>query len=99
MSTDFELLHDIRFPKLKVQSSNKNGTVIHDENECRTPISKENKIPAVVSCPPAPKKPKRRGVSCKRKLNFFDIVNREEVDTFLKAASDDSVSKRRCPCT
>ncbi|XVF23463.1 hypothetical protein REPUB_Repub13aG0041000 [Reevesia pubescens] len=109
MSTDLELFQDlakIKLPKLKIQSSNENGIVIQEENknedECLTPTSEENKIPLVLSCPPAPKKPKKRAVSCKRKLSelqFFEIVNRDEVDAFFKAASDDSISKRRCPCT
>ncbi|XVF82992.1 hypothetical protein PTKIN_Ptkin16aG0097000 [Pterospermum kingtungense] len=109
MSTDLELFKDlekIRLPKLKVQPS----IVIQEENkdqgdssECSTPTSEENKIPTVLSCPPAPRKPRRRPVSCKRKLSeleFFKIVNRDEVDAFFKAACcDDSMSKRRCPCT
>ncbi|XP_039051669.1 cyclin-dependent protein kinase inhibitor SMR1-like [Hibiscus syriacus] len=87
MSTATEVLHDLGMPMMKIEPS----------NECKTPSSKENKIPAVVSCPPAPKKPKMT-VSCKRNLSaqfqFFDRVNREEVDAFFKAAFDDPVSKR-----
>ncbi|XWS75243.1 hypothetical protein CRYUN_Cryun01aG0068800 [Craigia yunnanensis] len=114
MSTDLELFQDlakINLPKLKIQSSNESGIVIQEENknqdsssssECLTPTSEENKIPAVLSCPPAPRKPRKRAVSSKRKLSelqFFEIVNREEVDAFFKAGFDDSISKRRCPCT
>ncbi|KAG4150746.1 hypothetical protein ERO13_D04G021300v2 [Gossypium hirsutum] len=91
MSTDL-----LRLPKLKIQSPTEDHTL------CKTPCSKENKIPAVVSCPPAPKKPKTRPLSCKRKLSpqfqFLEMVNRDEVDAFFKAAFDDSHSKRRCPC-
>ncbi|XVE99178.1 hypothetical protein REPUB_Repub03eG0174900 [Reevesia pubescens] len=110
MSTDLELFQDlakIKLPKLKIQPSNENGIIIQEENkntqdECLTPTSVENKIPAVFSCPPAPRKPRKKAVSCKRKLSelqFFEIVNREEVDAFFKAGFDDSISKRRCPCT
>ena len=113
MSTDLELFQDlakIKLPKLKIQSSNQSGIVIQEENkdqddsssECLTPTSEENKIPAVFSCPGAPRKPRKRAVSCKRKLSelqFFEIVNREEVDAFFNAGFDDSISKRRCPCT
>ena len=115
MSTDLELFQDlakINLPKLKIQSSNESGIVSQDENknqdssrsssECLTPTSEENKIPAVLSCPPAPRKPRKRAVSCKRKLSelqFFEIVNREEVDAFFKAGFDDPISKRRFPCT
>ncbi|KAK8574467.1 hypothetical protein V6N13_034262 [Hibiscus sabdariffa] len=86
MSRANEVLYGLRLPNLKIE----NGIVIRGENECKTPSSKENKIPA-------PKKPKRRAVSCKRSL--FDVVNGEEVDAFFRPAFDDSVSKRRCPCT
>ena len=114
MSTDLELFQDlakIKLPKLKIQSSNERGIVIQEENknqhdssssECLTPTSEENKIPAVLSCPAAPRKPRKRAVSCKRKLSelqFFEIVNREEVDAFFKAGFDDPISKRRFPCT
>ncbi|XP_022764320.1 cyclin-dependent protein kinase inhibitor SMR1-like [Durio zibethinus] len=105
MSTDLELFQDldkIKLPKLKIQSSNENGVEIQEENknqdECSTPNSEENKIPVVSSCPPAPRKPRKRAVSCKRKLSelqFFEIVNREEVDAFFKAGFDGSISKRR----
>ncbi|KAJ4837385.1 hypothetical protein Tsubulata_029282 [Turnera subulata] len=71
-----------------------------DGDGCRTPTSEEHKIPAILSCPPAPRKP-RRGVSCKRKLSefdFFEIVKREEVDRFFQSAFE-TTAKRRCrPC-
>ncbi|KAK8480894.1 hypothetical protein V6N13_104568 [Hibiscus sabdariffa] len=92
MSRDNEVVHELRLPNLKIE----NGIVIQEESECKTPSSKENKIPAAVSCPPAPKKPKRRAVSVSCKRNLFDVVNGEEVDAFFSAAFDDSVSKRRC---
>ncbi|XVE68743.1 hypothetical protein DITRI_Ditri09bG0094000 [Diplodiscus trichospermus] len=114
MSADLELFQDlvkIKLPKLKIQSSNESGIVIQEENKnqdsssssvCMTPTSEENKIPAVFTCPPAPRKPRKRAVSCKRKLSdqlqFFEIVNREEVDAFFKAGFDDLVSKRRGYC-
>ncbi|KAL7181460.1 hypothetical protein ACSBR1_040366 [Camellia fascicularis] len=47
-------------------------------NECRTLTSPEHQIPAMASCPPAPKKP-RRTEHCKRKLQFSDIVGTEEM--------------------
>ncbi|XP_022133553.1 cyclin-dependent protein kinase inhibitor SMR1 [Momordica charantia] len=72
---------------------------------CRTPTSAEHKIPKIVSCPGAPKKPKRPPVPCKRKLTmelkFFEIVNQEEVDNFFRSAYDLEAStaaptKRSC---
>ncbi|OWM87624.1 cyclin-dependent protein kinase inhibitor SMR1-like [Punica granatum] len=69
-----------------------------DEEECRTPTSEENRIPALLSCPPAPKKP-RLALSCKRKLSeldFFEIVNRAEVEEFFSATPVEP-KRRRLP--
>ncbi|XP_039002293.1 cyclin-dependent protein kinase inhibitor SMR1-like [Hibiscus syriacus] len=112
MSTDLGLLHDLakaKLPKLNIQSSDQTGLEIQQENnsnntasECSTPTSEENKIPAVFSCPGAPRKHRKTYVSCKRKLSefqFFDILNRDEVDAFFESGFHDPVSKRRCPRT
>lgn len=64
------------------ESTTSDGNVLEDE--CQTPKSPRNMIPEILSCPPAPKKP-RRVVSCKRKLcDFFEIVAREEVESFFR---------------
>ncbi|CAK7325351.1 unnamed protein product [Dovyalis caffra] len=58
------------------------------EDECCTPTSAQNKIPALLICPPAPKKPRRSQGSCKRKqsnLHFFEVMNREEVEMFFRS--------------
>lgn len=56
----------------------------------RTPTSKEHKIPALMTCPPAPRKPMKKVVPCKRKLmtelKFFEIVKREEVESFFRSS-------------
>ena len=80
-----------------------------DENNveyyCRTPTSKEHRIPSILDCPPAPRKPKRAS-SCKRKLSevqVFEIVNYDEVDAFFRSSFDKlavltSVKRNCCPC-
>lgn len=80
-----------------------------DENDveynCRTPTSKEHRVPSILDCPPAPRKPKR-APSCKRKLSevqFFEIVNYDEVDAFFRSSFDKlavltSVKRNCCPC-
>ncbi|XP_057427417.1 cyclin-dependent protein kinase inhibitor SMR3-like [Lotus japonicus] len=74
------------------------GTIQGAEQSYRTPTSKESKIPAILNCPPAPKKPKTF-VSCKRKLNdafqFFEVKNKEDMDAFFRS----TFPKRTCPCT
>nr|XP_011469403.1 PREDICTED: cyclin-dependent protein kinase inhibitor SMR2-like [Fragaria vesca subsp. vesca] len=75
-----------------------NDAVLEDEC-CRTPKSEASKIPAVVTCPPAPRKPRRAAGSCKRKLTelqFFEVVNRDEVEAFF--GSTGLFNKRSCPC-
>ncbi|KAE9617529.1 hypothetical protein Lal_00034998 [Lupinus albus] len=63
----------------------------------QTPTSKESKIPAIITCPRAPRKAKQ--ISCKRKLmdeyQFFEVVNKEEMDAF----SMSNFPKRSCRCT
>jgi len=112
MSTDLESRQDL--PRIQVRAvktetlqscsaTDDKETIIQQENsetdDCQTPKSEEHKIPVVLSCPPAPRKP-RRSFSCKRKLTeleFFEIVNREEVDSFFQS-SFELLPKRRCPC-
>ncbi|KAG6765154.1 hypothetical protein POTOM_029172 [Populus tomentosa] len=109
MSTDLESRRDL--PRIQVRAvktetlqscsaTDDKETIIQQENsetdDCQTPKSEEHKIPAVLSCPPAPRKP-RRSFSCKRKLTeleFFEIVNREEVDSFFQS-SFELLPKRR----
>lgn len=60
-----------------------------NEDDCRTPTSEENRIPAILTCPPAPKKP-RPALSCKRKLSeldFFEALNHTEIEEFFRLAS------------
>ncbi|KAJ9159870.1 hypothetical protein P3X46_025327 [Hevea brasiliensis] len=115
MSTDHESRQDlprIQVPPIKIQTLGSCSTsedlrddVIQQENgdECRTPTSEEHKIPAILSCPPAPRKPRRRTVLRKRKLSefeFFEIVNRQEVESFFGSSFEvvAPAKKRSCPC-
>ncbi|TMX05715.1 hypothetical protein EJD97_005447 [Solanum chilense] len=103
-------LSEIQLPN--IISQNENISKDHDLERCnkeqaveiRTPGSPQNLIPKILSCPPAPKKPKR-GISCKRKLlsdlEFYDVTAREEVDSFFSSVDENSKScagnrKRRC---
>ncbi|KAI6669241.1 hypothetical protein NL676_004126 [Syzygium grande] len=116
MSTDLEVLNlqALNLPSIHTQtpdeqSSDSNSQPSQTDNHhggggksCRTPTSEKHRIPAVLRCPPAPKKPRfSRSSSCKRKLSeldFFDIVNRHEVDAFFELATATAgVSKRRRP--
>nr|XP_009624219.1 cyclin-dependent protein kinase inhibitor SIM-like [Nicotiana tomentosiformis] len=98
MSTDLEFQQDFlenHLPNVKITSSqNSNNTdercssTISNEDECHTPKSPQFLLPKILNCPTAPKKPKRIP-SCKRKLldhelQFFEIVARDEVDSFFR---------------
>ncbi|KAH7547814.1 hypothetical protein JRO89_XS14G0019600 [Xanthoceras sorbifolium] len=126
-STNLQIRHDlseIGFPEIRIRTSvmtyttkaaaggESGGGVDQLVEACRTPTSFENKIPQILTCPPAPRKPKRKvaALSCKRKLldefQFFEIANREEVESFFRSSfeqnsdsSRDVVAKRRCKCT
>lgn len=78
--------------------------------ECRTPTGKENKIPVMLICPPAPRKPTKKSgvISCKRKLfddnEFVETVKQEEIDQFFRSnfelvARRRMSLKKRCKCT
>lgn len=98
------LLEIVRRPAINLQiprpstsmSADHGGVIIQkdriDDEElcCRTPTSAENKIPAVVQCPPAPRK-RKRPPSCRRRLmelEFVEIVNREEIEPYLRSSFD-----------
>ncbi|KAL2324947.1 hypothetical protein Fmac_024005 [Flemingia macrophylla] len=76
---------------------NKESSAVEDDSY-RTPTSKESRIPAMMTCPPAPKKAKPF-ISCKRKLldefQFFEVTNKEDMDAFFRS----TFPKRTCPCT
>ncbi|OIT39789.1 hypothetical protein A4A49_58257, partial [Nicotiana attenuata] len=86
----------INFATINVITTLSSQNSIEEEEEIKTPKSPQNLIPKILSCPPAPKKPKRL-ISCKRKLvdelQFFEVAAREEVDSFFKSV--DHV-KRKC---
>ncbi|MCD9641211.1 hypothetical protein HAX54_027280, partial [Datura stramonium] len=62
-----------------------------DEDLCRTPTCRENKIPTAGSCPPpAPKKP-RKLLLCKRKFprfEFFEVSGNEELEKFFVSCTE-----------
>ncbi|XP_073020963.1 uncharacterized protein [Primulina eburnea] len=99
MSTDLEL-HLPPLVKInRTQISDNNSSAANDESttaqscvvdeeECHTPRSPRHMIPAMLSCPPPPKKPRRMVPdSCKRKLRelqFFETVSGEEIESFFR---------------
>ncbi|PIN24431.1 hypothetical protein CDL12_02835 [Handroanthus impetiginosus] len=103
MSTDLEFRLP---PQLKISTSETSDTTDYEisssneEDNCHTPKSPQNMIPAAVSCPPAPKK-RRRAAACKRKLcefQFFEIVAREEVESLFRTieVNFNRSTKRKC---
>ncbi|VFQ83673.1 unnamed protein product [Cuscuta campestris] len=101
-------LPEIQLPRVNViitsSPPDRNISVIkeeeEEEEECRTPRSPRNLIPETVVCPPAPMKPRRPVIRCKRKLtelNFLEMVAREEVDSLFRPSAAASPTKiRRC---
>ncbi|XP_008780172.1 cyclin-dependent protein kinase inhibitor SMR1-like [Phoenix dactylifera] len=96
-------------PVLRVQTAEdcgENPSLLEEDDECRTPTSKESKLPSTPrSCPPAPRKP-RRVVSCKRRLVEeveVIMVGAEELERLFRRRDEPNVigsgrpaKKRRC---
>ncbi|KAK7279511.1 hypothetical protein RJT34_24564 [Clitoria ternatea] len=91
--------HNVSSVATRADNENDAAVTVSDDDESyRTPTSKASKIPAILTCPPAPKKSKPFG-SCKRKLlddfQFFEVTSKEDMDAFFRS----TFPKRSCPCT
>lgn len=93
-TTTTDLDEFMRLPMIKISTTNiisDDESCISsskiDQQKCHTPKSPQHMIPAVLTCPPAPKKP-RRVSSCKRSrvsgLKFIEVVARDEIETFFR---------------
>lgn len=90
MSTDLQLpqdLFEINSPKINSQRFSNNN--ISNKDDCKTPKSSPFLIPKILKCPAAPKKPRRVISSCKRKLQFVEMVASKEVESFFRILDDD----------
>ncbi|KAL6555929.1 hypothetical protein OROGR_005217 [Orobanche gracilis] len=72
-----------------------------EEEDCHTPKSPRHMIPEILSCPAPPRKPTARTRPCKRRssvqLQFFEIIARDEVETFFRMTERNiNGAKRRC---
>lgn len=57
--------------------------------ECKTPSSRDHKIPVIQSCPPTPrKKPMMRMKRKLSELQFFETTRSEEVESFFGSNTD-----------
>ncbi|XP_030451270.1 cyclin-dependent protein kinase inhibitor SIM [Syzygium oleosum] len=83
------------------------------EEECGTPTSRKHRIPPALTCPAAPRKPRARPtpavVPCKRaslsedrRLEFFEVTSRGEVERFFRSCGDaaaaNAAKRRRFFC-
>ncbi|KAB5544077.1 hypothetical protein DKX38_012189 [Salix brachista] len=86
MSGDQELLQNL--PKLGLKVIQTDDHDDGEDDESCTPTSAQHNIPVMLTCPPAPKKPRTSPGSCKRKrpsVHFFEAMNREEVEMFFRS--------------
>ncbi|KAJ6428871.1 hypothetical protein OIU84_020507 [Salix udensis] len=86
MSGDQELLQNL--PKLGLKVIQTDDHDDGEDDESCTPTSAQHNIPVLLTCPPAPKKPRTSPGSCKRKrpsVHFFEAMNREEVEMFFRS--------------
>ncbi|KAM3201042.1 hypothetical protein P3S67_026564 [Capsicum chacoense] len=90
MSTDLQFpqdLFEINSPNISSSKRciNNITSCSNIKDDCKTPKSPSFCIPKMLKCPAAPKKPRRvNSSSCKRKLQFLEIVAKEEVESFFK---------------
>ncbi|XP_051120029.1 cyclin-dependent protein kinase inhibitor SMR3-like [Andrographis paniculata] len=79
MSTDLELRLPIINRIGNSPEASDSDRIINEEDEgCRTPRSPQHRIPAAVTCPPAPKKRKRTETWSRRlgdelEMEFFEV--------------------------
>ncbi|MFS7968227.1 putative cyclin-dependent protein kinase inhibitor SMR [Helianthus anomalus] len=109
MSTDLQLRPDppvitsslkIKLPRSSTQPDQSCSVQllkpeIEIEIEIHTPKSPEHKIPEVVTCPPAPKKPR---MSCKRRISEFEFFEIDEIESFFKSSYQNSSMDKRRSC-
>ncbi|XP_047965644.1 cyclin-dependent protein kinase inhibitor SMR6-like [Salvia hispanica] len=83
MSSDREL----SLPMIKTSNSTDEIGGNDDEfcrsEDCQTPRSPRHMIPAVLRCPPAPKK-RRQAAACKRKLCELEFFAGEEIESLFR---------------
>ncbi|KAL8145918.1 hypothetical protein AgCh_003884 [Apium graveolens] len=96
MSTDLEFRPDcveLRLSPIKVNPNNSSCS----DDECKTPTSPGSKIPAVLSCPPAPRKRRTmsRKESIKRKLEFIEMIDFEEIEAFFNLMESQRMNVKR----
>ncbi|KAI3412745.1 uncharacterized protein J3R85_016948 [Psidium guajava] len=94
-----------RLPSLKVQARAAADAGPTDEAEgCKTPSSGEHRIPPVLTCPAAPRKPRMQPAGPSKRafpsdqLEFFEAANRREVEDFFRSCCGGDgadVAKRR----
>ncbi|CAN1846897.1 hypothetical protein LINPERHAP1_LOCUS38380 [Linum perenne] len=85
----------VELPSSSSSSTTTSGKELVDEDlERSTPSSPHRTIPAVLPCPPAPRKPKSRPITTKRKLAaarrvvFVDLSSDEIASLFSPRAAD-----------
>jgi len=91
MSTDLQFLPLINSSSLQINlplsTSDESYTIqLIEQQQCQTPRSPSHTIPEITVCPPAPKKQRRSAPSCKRRLSEFEIVARDEIESFFKSS-------------
>ncbi|BFG34561.1 hypothetical protein CerSpe_208350 [Prunus speciosa] len=72
---------------LKEKDDNSEPIIRKEVDDCRTPTSRDHKIPTIQSCPTTPRK-KGQAFVLKRKLavfDFFESTGREEVESFFRS--------------
>ncbi|CAN6483103.1 unnamed protein product [Victoria cruziana] len=83
---DGRLWHEEHGVLRQIPAAEEDGAGGEDEDGCRTPTSSEYRIPEVLECPPAPRKPKTESVLNRKRARVLQVpeVDLNEIELFLK---------------
>ncbi|WOG87965.1 hypothetical protein DCAR_0207198 [Daucus carota subsp. sativus] len=74
---------------MKIILSTQSSSDAIKKNGFQTPSSGKHKISKLLSCPiPPRKKPSAKIAKSNMKLEFFEVVGRQEIDSFFKTSFD-----------
>lgn len=96
---------DVKNLKLIIQPENM--MEVDEAEECKTPTGSRNQIPAILKCPPAPKKKRvpdeppqvmGRSSSAAYELSFFESIGAQELELFFKSMYEFSITRANKKC-
>ncbi|XP_076928355.1 cyclin-dependent protein kinase inhibitor SMR13-like [Bidens hawaiensis] len=99
MSTEHQF-RQLDLPAINLSTLKLNLQPVSSDEECVTPTATEHRIPAILTCPPVPKRPRRVRKRKIHALPFVEFVDEDEIDSFFTSSYElinrNSSRKRSC---